>query len=719
MNVHMDRKLLLFVLTILFSFVGKAQDGNISHLKHSFYDGTSVIVPEDASPKDIKELASTVRPSARQLRWQKYGMLGFIHFNLNTFYGREWGTGKEDLSAFNPEQLDAEQWISAFKSAGIQSIILVCKHHDGFCLWPSSFRERSVKNTPWKNGKGNVVREFMDACRKEGIRTCIYYSPWDMQEPYGEPEYNDLMVNELRELLTNYGNIDLVWFDGAGIDEKTSGKKMDFDWPRIYSTIRTLQPQALISGAGPDIRWVGNEGGRGRFTEWSVQGIQLPEADFAGFHSGVPLMARNLGQIEQLKGAKQLAWYPARGGLPVRHGWFWKADQKTRTLDYMVRSYFETVGQNSNLLVNLSPDNRGLIPDEDVVLLSTFGEYLKSMYKRNFANGAVAKSNHVKNGGYASNYLFDNDLRTCWLAPEQEITGEIVVELYGEQTFNVVKLQENIADFGQRVESFEVDAWIDSEWKTIGKGTTIGLRRLLRVPSTTTDRLRIKITDSRNNPSLSTLELYHAPELKPGPEISKNKEGNIVIDGKGMTVYYTTDGSSPWREQAEVYQKPFKLPAGGKVRAVVIHDEQMEWNMESTKVIGIDSKKWIIKGGDNSHWIADNDPSTLVKFNLKKKSDNAFTIKLPEQTKLSGFGYLPPEGAPDVKGRIEAYTFYMKNNKGVWELVKSGKFGNIDNNPIERKIYFENPVSTKEVKFEINNATRKQQEAVVAEFSLF
>jgi len=458
----MDLKYILAFVLFLCTANLFAQKADIEYVKKSYYDGTSVLVPENISIEAITELAATVRPSARQLRWQQYGILGFVHFNLNTFTGLQWGTGHEDLSVFNPVELDTKQWVAAFRNAGIQSVILVCKHHDGFCLWPSSYRERSVKNTPWKNGQGDVVREFFDACRTEGIRTCIYYSPWDKQEPYGKPEYNDLMINELTELLTNYGNLDLVWFDGAGIDPKVSGVKMDFDWPRIYKTIRELQPQALISGVGPDIRWVGNEGGRGRFTEWSVQGVIPVEADYSGWDNGVPVMATELGAITELNQFNQLTWLPARGGLPVRHQWFWKPGQYTRTLDYMVKSYFETVGQNSNLLVNLSPDNRGLVPETDVILMEQFGSYLKTMYRRNYADGAVAKSTTVDEGGYAANYLFDDDLRTCWLAAEEETTGEIVVDLYGKQSFNVFKLQENIVDFGKRIKTTAVKFQINT-----------------------------------------------------------------------------------------------------------------------------------------------------------------------------------------------------------------------------------------------------------------
>ncbi|WP_299580361.1 alpha-L-fucosidase [uncultured Sunxiuqinia sp.] len=696
-----------------------AQNTEPKFIKNSYYDGTSVLVNPGISNDDMVKIAAEVRPSARQVRWQQYGMLGFVHFNLNTFTGREWGTGHENLSIFNPAGLDADQWVATFKSAGIQSVIMVCKHHDGFCLWPSTSRERTIAQTPYKNGKGDIVREFIDACRKEGIKTCIYYSPWDKQEPYGKLEYNDLMINELTELLTRYGNIDLVWFDGAGIDPKTSGVKMDFDWPRIYNTIRTLQPQALISGAGPDIRWVGNEGGRGRFTEWSVQGIHLPEADFSGFDSQVPLMAANLGHIEQLQGAKQLAWYPARGGLPIRYGWFWKEGQQLRTLQYMVNSYFETVGQNSNVLVNLSPDNHGLIPSEDVVLMKTFGEYLSAMFKKNYTDGAVAKASSVREGGYAANYLFDDDLRTCWLAPEDESKGEILVDLYGVQSFNVVKLQENIVDFGQRIEEFEVDAWINSAWKIIGKGTTVGIRRLLRVEQTKTNKLRLRITKSRMSPSLATLELYFAPQIKEGPEITQNKKGEILINGNGLPIYYTVDNTSPFGEKAELYRKPFRLPVGGYVRAIAGDRNSGNWSSESSKTIGIESQPWKIKGGDESRYLADYDPATSTEFDLTEKNGGEILIELNRQTKLSGFSYLPPQGAPNEPGRVESYTFYTKNENGKWIEVCSGDFGNIDNNPIEQTVNFKDQIISHEIKIVINRATRKQTVAKVADLRLF
>lgn len=713
-------KITIYILTVVCSFQSLAQTNlNIENSK-SYYEGVSVPLAKGIDNNQLIDLASKVRPSARQLRWQQYGMLGFVHFNINSFTGVEWGSGKEDLSIFNPKELDTHQWIKTFKSTGINAIILVAKHHDGFRLWPSEIAERTIAKTPYKNGKGNIVREFIDACREEGIAVCLYYSPWDKHEPYGKPEYNDLMVAELTDLLTNYGNINLLWFDGAGMDEKTSGKKMVFDWARIYKTIRTLQPQALISGAAPDIRWVGNEGGRGRFTEWSVQGIDLSEKDFSGYDSGVPLTAKNLGSIDQLKDAVQLAWYPARGGLPLRHGWFWHPKQKTRTLGYIVKSYFETVGQNSNLLVNLSPDNRGLIPDSEVVRMREFGDYLEQMYKRDYGAGATAISPSTRKGGYHTNYLFDNDLRTCWVAPENESSGEIIVNLYKEQSFNVIKLQENIVDFGQRIEAFEVDVWENNAWKTISKATTVGFRRLLRIPFTTTDKLRIRILDSRNSPSLASLNFYQSPSIINGPEVVRNASGSIQIVNNSkeeLQIKYTVDGSDPLGGNGIDYNRPFELSMGGVVRAVYTKNKSNEYFIESSQMFAMLPIGWeLIKKHDA---LLDNDQNTSVDFNLKKGSMSSFSISFKKELELSGIGYIPSQQLKEDHGHVESYRIYQKMENGSWEKVISGSFGNIENNPILQKVYFDSKIKTTAIKFEIIKATKKQKKVSISEFKIY
>lgn len=697
--------LIVYCLLFLNHFSNSQEPKGTEYVKKSYYDGASIKVPEGATPEEMVKLASEVRPSARQLRWQQHNMLGFVCLNLNTWTGVEWGTGREDLSLFNPEKLDANQWIDAFKKAGIQSVILVCKHHDGFCLWPGKYRERTIAKTPYKHGQGDIVREFTDACRKEGIGICLYYSPWDMQEPYGKPEYNDLMVNELTELLTNYGLVDLVWFDGAGIDPKVSGVKMDFDWQRIYSTIRTLQPQALISGAGPDIRWVGNEGGRGRFTEWSVQGIQLPEADFSGNDSGVPLTDDSLGYRKQLTGAKQLAWYPARGGLPVRYGWFWHPGQSSRPLSYLIDSYFETVGQNSNLLVNLSPDTCGLVPEEDVQLMADFGNYLKAMYKHNYASGAVAHATTVRDGGYAANYIFDEDIRTCWVAPAGSSTGEIIIDLYGRQEFNVVELREAVTEFGQRIEKFIIEAWTGTEWREIGEATTVGFCRLLRVPDTKTNKIKITILESRKSPSIATLKLYYAPKPEAPPAIKQNAQGKVILEGNYQSIIYTTDGSSPLTSQmANIYNHPFDLPGGGIVKAAFEPNNTKTWKQESMAYIGMATSGWDIKGVTDKDALTDFSAETQTGFNSKQNP--ALEVILPEKTRINGFSYMPIQEKIKEFGHIETYTLYLKDKNGNWQKVQSGTFENIYNNPVEQHVRLKAPVSSDRFKLVVGNKTK-------------
>jgi len=283
-----------------------------------------------------------------------------------------------------------------------------------------------------------MVREVSEACHRHGLRFSVYYSPWDKQEPYGKPEYNDVMVAELTELLTNYGLVDIVWFDGAGQDPRVSGVKMDFDWARIHKTIRTLQPQAVISGVGPDIRWIGNEGSRGRETEWSVQGIHRPQKDFAGFRCGVTSQAPQLGHIKQLIESRpiQLAWFPARGGLPIHTKWFWVRERRTRSLEYLVTSYYQTVGSNATVMYNLSPDPQGQVPKDDMALMHAFGQWRRQLWSTDHANGAVAVADKTREEGHHPNYLLDDDIHSGWVAPKGQEDGTVTMNLPVAKTFD-------------------------------------------------------------------------------------------------------------------------------------------------------------------------------------------------------------------------------------------------------------------------------------------
>ena len=314
------------------------------------------ILPTDGEADIIRKAAHIV-PSPRQLRWQELELTAFFHFGINTFPDREWGDGKEDLSLFNPTRLDARQWVRVAKEAGFRQVILTAKHHDGFCLWPSKYTDHTIANTPYKNGHGDIVKEFADACHEYGMGMGLYLSPWDRNSPvYGDSaKYNALFLNWLTELLTQYGRVDEVWFDGAN-GEGPNGKKQVYAFEAWYHLIRQLQPQAVIAIMGPDVRWVGTETGEGRWTEWSV----LPDQTFAPLGN---LMDSDLGGRERLMKAKGLIWYPAETDVSIRPGWFYHAreDSAVRSPAGLMDLYFSSVGRNSVLLLNIPPDREGLI----------------------------------------------------------------------------------------------------------------------------------------------------------------------------------------------------------------------------------------------------------------------------------------------------------------------------------------------------------------------
>lgn len=456
-----------------------------------------VAIPDTAAAQTRVRLAATVTPHQRQLAWQRRAVTAFLHFGINTFTDREWGDGRESPALFNPTSFDAHQWMRALSAAGVQLVILTAKHHDGFCLWPSAYTTHSVKYSPWRDGRGDVVKEVGEAARAAGIRFGIYLSPWDRHEPsYGDsPRYNDYFVNQLRELLTNYGAIDEVWFDGA----KGEGVPQVHDWPRYYRTVRELQPQAVIAVKGPDVRWVGTESGYGRETEWSV--VATDSADDALARAGVWLpivneQAPDLGSREQLAHARALFWYPAEVDVSIRPGWFYHAaeDARVKSVQSLVDIYYASVGRNAALLLNVPPDRRGLIADPDVRSLRGFGDALRATFTHNLARGA---------GGT----LTDGNDETYWRAPRGDSIVTITLDLKQPRRFGVLLLQEHIRT-GQRVEEFAFDVRERGRWRTIARGTTIGYKRLLRFAPVRAREVRLRITRSRLEPAIAEIGLY-------------------------------------------------------------------------------------------------------------------------------------------------------------------------------------------------------------------
>jgi len=479
----------------------------------------SVLIAPTDTEKDIIRKAAKVVPTPRQLRWQALELTGFFHFGINTFTGREWGDGKEDTKLFNPTQLDALQWVRTAKEAGIKQVILTAKHHDGFCLWPTKTTEHSVKNSPWKAGKGDVVKEVVEACKKEAIGFGIYLSPWDRNSPvYGTDAYNDFFVQQLTELLTNYGRIDEVWFDGAN-GEGPNGKKQVYDFGRWYKLIRQLQPQAVIAIMGPDVRWVGTETGQGREQEWSVVPANNldPQAVAENSQKGIAfkpqgdMRGSDLGSRERILQAKGLVWYPAETDVSIRPGWFYheSEDSKVKTPRQLTDIYFNSVGRNGVLLLNIPPDKRGLINENDLKNLREWKRLRDEIFSVNLAKNATL---HAANGKSLKALVDERD-DTHFTTKRTDTTTAIEIAFQVPKSVNVLALQENIRE-GQRIESFVLEYWNGNEWKKATEGTTVGYKRLMRFPSVTTNKLRLRILSSRLNPFLAELALYNAPNEK-------------------------------------------------------------------------------------------------------------------------------------------------------------------------------------------------------------
>lgn len=470
------------------------------------YGGTVVRLDAADSVEQIVEKVVQVYPARRQIEWQALEFIAFIHFGVNTYTDKEWGDGTESPSLFNPVDFDARQWVRAMKDAEMKGVILTCKHHDGFCLWPSKYTEHSVKNSPWRDGKGDVVREVSDACREIGIKFGIYLSPWDRHEPrYGDSDrYNEYYRNQLTELLTQYGEVFEVWLDGA-CGEGPNGKKQIYDWRSYYELVRKLQPQATITGMGPDARWCGNEAGIGRENEWSVVPVpgvgdgEAHESDHTAVafpkHNYTLATAKDLGSrhiLEQhAKNGDRVCWYPAQVDVSIRPGWFYhqNEDQKVKSLKHMMDIYYGSVGGNAQLLLNLPPTPRGLIHQEDVSRLQGVGEVIRKTFNKDLLEGA---SQVITTDGY---------------------TQMITLTSKEVMTFNTLMLQEDIQE-GQRVEEFTVEVEKDKVWESVATGTVIGYKKLIRLDDevpVTTSKIRIHITQSRAVPMIRKIGAFKAP----------------------------------------------------------------------------------------------------------------------------------------------------------------------------------------------------------------
>lgn len=439
-------------------------------------------------------------PTPAQLEWQKMEMNMFAHFGPNTFTGLEWGLGTEAEDIFNPSDLDCAQWASVAKAAGFKGIIITAKHHDGFCLWPNPVSTHTVAQSPWKDGKGDVLKELSEACADEGIKFGIYISPWDRNDPhYGTPEYNDVFVKTLESALGNYGEVFEQWFDGAN-GEGPNGKKQVYDWPLFHSTVWKYQPDAIMfSDVGPGCRWVGNENGVAGRTNWS----RLTVNGFTPGAGGPKGSSLNEGDKDGD------CWVPAETDVSIRPGWFWRESEndKVKSLEKLLDIYYTSVGRNSLLLLNVPPDDRGHIDPVDSARLIEFKAALDRIFSTNLADGAKIKASNTRGRGFNAKNLLDGDYDSYWATADGITTASLTFQLKGEKSFNRIMLQEYIP-LGQRISSFTVEALKDGEWKEIASETTIGYKRIVRTETVTTDAVRVNITGSYAPPVLNAFGLY-------------------------------------------------------------------------------------------------------------------------------------------------------------------------------------------------------------------
>jgi len=450
-------------------------------------------------------------PSAVQMQWHETEMNAFVHFTTNTFTDKEWGYGDESETVFSPTKLDANQWAKTLKGTGFKTMILTCKHHDGFCLWPSKYTEHSIRNSPYKNGKGDVVKEAREACKKYGLKFGVYLSPWDRNRAdYGTQSYITYYRNQLKELFTQYGPVFEMWFDGAnGGDGYYGGaretRKINgatyYDWPATLDLVRSMEPNIIFfSDAGPGVRWVGNESGIAGETNWNTISTDTLYVGKAGIEKLL-----NTGSSDGNK------WIPAEVDVSIRPGWFYhvKEDELVKTPEQLLSIYLTSVGRGSTLLLNVPPDRRGVFHENDVKSLYGFKALLKKEFTNNLAKKVkVAASSFRGNAKmFSPSNITDGNKNTYWTTNDKVTTGSFEINLGKTVRVKYIILQEYIK-LGQRVKSFTVEAWKDNAWQKIGSATTIGYKRIIKIDPMETNKIRVHITDSKACPVISNAEVY-------------------------------------------------------------------------------------------------------------------------------------------------------------------------------------------------------------------
>ncbi|TDW47881.1 alpha-L-fucosidase [Flavobacterium sp. 270] len=681
------------------------------------------------SSSNSQELANAPKPfgplpTQKQVDWQEMEFYAFVHFSLNTFTNKEWGFGDESPQLFNPTQLDVRQWARVVKEAGMKGIILVAKHHDGFCLWPSAYTERSVKNSPWQNGKGDVVKELAAACKEYNLKLGLYLSPWDRNSAdYGKPEYVTYFRNQLKELLTNYGDVFEMWFDGAnGGDGYYGGanetRKINtltyYNWDETYKLIYKLAPKTLVWGVGPsEARWIGNEDGRAGKTNWSL----LRQKDE---------LAGKVHYTEFMSGHEDgEKWVPGEADVSIRPGWFYHSveDDKVRSLDEMVDIYYESIGRNATLLLNLPVDRRGLVNENDEARLKELVATIKSDFKKELLAGTKVSADNVRGKSieFAPKNVIDGNKNSYWATDDNVTKASITFEFAKPTDIDRVLLQEDIK-LGQRVKAFTVEAKVDGNWKTIASETTIGYKRILRLDRVKALALRINITDSKASIVISNIQAYNAPTFVRIPEIQRDKNGLFTLKSEeGNQIYYTLNGNKP-SEKSTLYTKPFQYNKAVEIKAIARNSKEKINSAMKTAKYGISKENWkiiSISSGDlkSADRIIDGNPNTDWGFGSEtNKLPQEVIIDMGTLLKIKGFTYIPQQVGSNLN-LISNYEFYTSSDNVNWTKQSEGEFSNIKHNPIEQVKLFVG-VQARYLRFVATAAVSKGQSVSIAEINV-
>ena len=537
-------------------------------------------------------------PAARQVQWQSTEIYSIVHFSLSTFADKEWGYGEDPASLFNPTAFDADQWARVSKESGIKGLILVCKHHDGFCLWPTHTTEYCVRNSPWQNDGGDVVAEVSAACRKHDLEFGVYLSPWDRNHPeYGRPEYVAAYHQQLRELLTGYGPLFEVWFDGANGGDGYYGGARDrrsidpttyYQWNIIEAMVREHQPGACIFGIS-DIRYVGNECGVADETCWATQ-------SFIGHASA------QKSKFPSSTGDRHGNWMPAECDFPLRKGWFFHAGDEIRQPATLYELYFSSVGRGGTMNIGLAPDTRGVLHQEDVNSLKGWKELMDTTFQNDLLQQneikVTATSVRGTDASFLPAHVIDQDQDTYWASEDDQASPALMFQFSKPVKFNVLSIREHLP-LGQRVDAFAVDVWKDEQWIEVGAAASIGNRRLLILKNAETERFRIRFTKHSACPAIREVALFRAPlNLILGGRVTfvRNKEGTVRIKStnSGLTLRYTTDGTEP-NESSRLYTGPFDFPESGTIKAFGHVDGELDAKTPTVSAtFGLDRRDWRI-----------------------------------------------------------------------------------------------------------------------------